>query len=176
MNLVFIYGPPAAGKLTIGSELAAITGYRLFHNHLTHDLAKDIYPARDSLRFDLVDKLRLMVFNYAAEQNTDLITTFVYDHDKQDKQFIDNVVKLVRGRGGNVFFVQLTAEKDTLLERVSNQSRTQFSKLTDQKILQDLIEKRDINSSVEYGDVLKIDTSIQSAKASAKQIKEHFDL
>jgi hypothetical protein len=35
MNLVVIYGPPASGKLTVAQELSAITGYKLFHNHLT---------------------------------------------------------------------------------------------------------------------------------------------
>jgi hypothetical protein len=35
MDLVFLYGPPAAGKFTVGRELAAITGFGLFHNHLT---------------------------------------------------------------------------------------------------------------------------------------------
>ncbi len=34
MKLVFIYGPPASGKLTVARELAALTGYKLFHNHL----------------------------------------------------------------------------------------------------------------------------------------------
>jgi len=34
MNLVFLYGPPAAGKYTIGRELASLTGLALFHNIL----------------------------------------------------------------------------------------------------------------------------------------------
>jgi len=37
MKLVFIYGPPASGKLTVARELATLTGYRLFHNHLIVD-------------------------------------------------------------------------------------------------------------------------------------------
>ncbi len=35
MRLVFIYGPPGVGKLTVARELAALTGFKLFHNHLT---------------------------------------------------------------------------------------------------------------------------------------------
>jgi hypothetical protein len=38
MKLTFIYGLPATGKLTIAVELAAMTGYKLFHNHLVVDL------------------------------------------------------------------------------------------------------------------------------------------
>ena len=30
--LVYLYGPPAAGKLTIAEKVRALTGFRLFHN------------------------------------------------------------------------------------------------------------------------------------------------
>jgi len=36
--LLVLYGPAASGKYTIAKELAAITGWSLFHNHLTVDL------------------------------------------------------------------------------------------------------------------------------------------
>jgi replication-associated recombination protein RarA len=32
-SLVFIYGPPAAGKLTVAEALAMRTGHKVFHNH-----------------------------------------------------------------------------------------------------------------------------------------------
>jgi len=35
MKLVFIYGPPAVGKLTVANALAKVTGFKVFHNHLT---------------------------------------------------------------------------------------------------------------------------------------------
>jgi hypothetical protein len=35
MELVFIYGAPAVGKLTVGLELAALTGFKVLHDHLT---------------------------------------------------------------------------------------------------------------------------------------------
>jgi len=38
MRLIFIYGPPATGKLTVAKELAKLTKYKIFHNHLTVDL------------------------------------------------------------------------------------------------------------------------------------------
>jgi hypothetical protein len=36
VKFVVIFGPPAAGKMTVGRELAALTGWRLFHNHRTY--------------------------------------------------------------------------------------------------------------------------------------------
>lgn len=35
MKVVLLYGPPAAGKLTVAEELEKLTGFKLFHNHLT---------------------------------------------------------------------------------------------------------------------------------------------
>jgi tRNA uridine 5-carbamoylmethylation protein Kti12 len=32
MKLIFLYGPPAVGKLTVAQELVTLTGYKLFHN------------------------------------------------------------------------------------------------------------------------------------------------
>ncbi len=69
MRLVFLYGPPAAGKLTLGSELAAFTGYRLFHNHLTVNLAREIFDFGSEPFQRLVDQLRLRVFAAAAQSD-----------------------------------------------------------------------------------------------------------
>jgi replication-associated recombination protein RarA len=43
MNLIFLYGPPGVGKLTVAQELAGMTGYKLFHNHLTVDLVYAVF-------------------------------------------------------------------------------------------------------------------------------------
>lgn len=44
MKLIFLYGPPAAGKLTIARALAVITGFAVFHNHLVVDAVESIFP------------------------------------------------------------------------------------------------------------------------------------
>ena len=44
MQLIFIYGLPASGKLTVAEELAELTGYPVFHYHVTRDLVQRIYP------------------------------------------------------------------------------------------------------------------------------------
>ena len=43
MKLIIIFGPPAVGKMTVGYELAKITGLRLFHNHMTIDLVLNFF-------------------------------------------------------------------------------------------------------------------------------------
>jgi len=42
-KLVIIMGAQAAGKMTVGQELAKITDLKLFHNHMTFDLVSEFF-------------------------------------------------------------------------------------------------------------------------------------
>jgi hypothetical protein len=43
-TLLFIVGPPAVGKMTVGYEVAARTGLKLFHNHHAIELVLNFFP------------------------------------------------------------------------------------------------------------------------------------
>ena len=49
MTLVIIFGPPAVGKMTVGLELERLTGFRLFHNHMTVDPVIRLFPFDSAL-------------------------------------------------------------------------------------------------------------------------------
>jgi len=44
MELVVVFGPPAVGKMTVGREICLLTGFKLFHNHMTIEPVLDIFP------------------------------------------------------------------------------------------------------------------------------------
>lgn len=176
MNLLFLYGPPASGKLTIAEELGKLTGYKLFHNHLTMDLARELYPGFDELRFKLVDRLRLDVFSYAAEHDTDLIFTLVYSGDREDDTFISDTIAAVETFQGKVLFVELTAPDETLLERVGNESRQRFHKLKDPQVLQAQLEANRYGRSIPVPGIFKIDTSTAQVHEIAQKIAAHYGL
>jgi cytidylate kinase len=174
MNLIYIYGPPASGKLTVAKELAALTGYSLFHNHQTRDIVHELYPNTLSDNYSLVHKLRLDIFEYAAEHATNLIFTFVYD-DPEDQLFIDKAINAVEGHKGTVLFVETSASNEVLLSRVDNDSRKEHRKLTDRVKLEKLLST-DPYKSLPYDGVFKIDTGALSPSMSALKIVEHFKL
>ena len=59
MKLVFLYGPPGVGKLTVGKELSAMTGYPLFHNHLVFDLVAALFEPFTPSFIRVCDDLRI---------------------------------------------------------------------------------------------------------------------
>ena len=42
-TLLILLGPHAVGKMTVGQEIAKITGLRLFHNHMSIELALKLF-------------------------------------------------------------------------------------------------------------------------------------
>ena len=42
-TLVVIVGPPAVGKMAVGTELSALTGLPLFHNHLSIEAVLPVF-------------------------------------------------------------------------------------------------------------------------------------
>ena len=78
VQLVFLYGPPAVGKYTIGVELAARTGFRLFHNHLTVNLVSAVFERESEVWLRLLRSVRRDVLTEAAQHGVSLIMTGVF--------------------------------------------------------------------------------------------------
>src|SRR5438105_11518667 len=81
-GLVFIVGPPAVGKMTVGTELAARTGYRLLYNHQTIDLVTQFFPFGSPQGQRLVNEFRRRILEeVAASDLPGLIFTYVWAFD-----------------------------------------------------------------------------------------------
>lgn len=174
MNLVFIYGPPAAGKLTVAKELAKATGYTIFHNHQTRDLVQQLYPNDLSEKYELVQTLRLNIFDFLARHDTNTIFTYVYD-GPDDDSFVKEVVGRVEKHGGNVLFVELRPTDDVLMHRVDSDSRKEHRKLTSKELLRANLGKITYKS-VSYTNILRIDNSSIEPDEVATMVVDYFDL
>jgi hypothetical protein len=62
MKLIFLYGLPATGKLAVAVELAAMTGYKLFHNHLVVDLLLSVFEFGSPPFVEMREEIWLSVF------------------------------------------------------------------------------------------------------------------
>jgi chloramphenicol 3-O-phosphotransferase len=128
MKLVFVYGAPAVGKLAVARELARLTGYRLFHNHLTVDLVSSVFTFGSEPFVLLREEIWLAVFRAAAENHLSLIFTFNPENTVRER-FIQDTLDVVGPSGGKVIFVELTCAEEELERRIENSSRSEFGKL-----------------------------------------------
>lgn len=174
MNLIFIYGPPASGKLTIAEKLSRVTGIPLFHNHHTRNIVKDIYEDKLNENYELVDELRFKVFEYCAKHGTDLIFTVVYGGE-EDKAIFKEYISRIESNGGKIKFVELTANQEDLIKRAGNESRKKHKKLTDQKEMKEFTANLS-KFSIPFVNALKINTSEFSPEESVKLIVEELKL
>jgi len=174
MKLIYIYGIPAVGKLTVAEKLSGITGIPIFHNHLSRDIVKDIYGSDLMKNYELVDSIREDVLKYCAKNNTDLIFTYVYGGSEDDVK-VHRFKKCIEDNGGDVCFVELIADKEDLLNRVGDESRKRFKKLTDKEIMAELTQDMS-KFTIPYVDALKINTSELKSDESARLIANELDL
>ncbi|RJQ27706.1 shikimate kinase [Candidatus Parcubacteria bacterium] len=172
MNLIFIYGLPGVGKLTVAKELSKLTNYQIFHNHLTVNLVGSIFSFGSEPFTKLREEIWLRVFDYACTyQINGLIFTFVFEKTVSDT-FIENAKKVV-GERGKVYFVELICDGEQLLERIKDESRKSYNKISDvtkfNKLIKDgLIFNYSINSA------LKINNTCLSPEETARKITEQY--
>jgi len=168
MKLIFIYGAPAAGKLTVASEIAAQTGFKVFHNHLSIDAIEPIFAFGTKSFWKLVDWIRIETISEAARADVNLVYTFCYAKDKDDAH--------VEKSGGEVCFVLLRCDRDELEKRVLEASRKKHGKANNLKILDQILGNYDLFSPINSRESLIIDNTNLSAEATARKIVEHFKL
>lgn len=175
MRLVFIYGPPASGKLTVAKELAKLTGFRLFHNHVSIQFVQTLFEMGTNPYSRLTDKYRTEMIEEAAKEGVNTIFTFVYGK-KTDDPFVRRIIRRVNSHGGRVCFVRLRCEKDELERRVGNKARKSLGKIATKRLLNNLFKRFDLDSEVPVQSSLTIDTGTQSPRRAARTIVQHYHL
>ena len=137
MQLVFIYGQVASGKLTIARELAARTGFALFHNHLVVDAVGAVFAFGTVAFSRLREQFWMTVFDEAAKQNRSLIFTFAPEPTVA-RDFPDRARALIEGNGGQVIFVALKLPLEEQERRLVDEGRAAFGKMRDPSLLRTL--------------------------------------
>lgn len=169
MQLIFIYGPAAAGKYTIASHLAAKTGIKLFHNHLVVDLVSDLYEFGTGPFVLLREKLWLDTFDVAADAGLSLIFTF-HPEATVRPSLIDDIFGTYRKAGGSILVVELRCPVEIIESRLDNPSRREFSKLTDKDLFRQVQTDGGFEFDYEFSPNLTIDTADVTAEDAASLI------
>jgi adenylate kinase family enzyme len=178
MKLLLLYGPPAVGKLTIAKEIAKLTGFKVFHNHLTVNLVAAIFPRGTPAYRQLLWDIRYAVFAEAARANIDgLIFTMVYRRDQEP--CIARCVEIVERFGGTVCFVHVYCAAETVRQRVVREDRKQHGKITSVELLNELLRQGEPQSTFEAAtqwDSLSLNTDVLRPVEAAQQVIVHYRL
>ena len=172
-RLIFLYGPPAVGKLTVARAIAERGDFRVLHNHVTFDAVYEVLPFGTPTFWEALDRIRVELVTAAAREGIDLVYTFVFALG--DERHVDNVVSAYQSAGGSVVFVQLVAPPDELRRRVSAASRAAHNKIRDVASLDNVLREHDVYASIPGRDSLIIDAVAMSPEEAASRIVEHID-
>ncbi|MFL6333728.1 MAG: shikimate kinase [Pyrinomonadaceae bacterium] len=175
MNLVFIYGPPGVGKLSVAKELARLTGYRLFDNHVSIRCADSVFDFGTEPFWRIVGSIRDMVFEEAAANGVSLVTTFVYSHP-QDLPGIERRCESFESRGGRVLLVRLFCGREELERRLQRPGRAEAGKLASLETFRELLTRHDLYSPVPGRESLEIDNTALAPEEVAGLIASHYHL
>jgi len=175
MRLVVLFGMPATGKLTVGQELAARTGYRLFHNHLVVDLLLSVFEFGSRGFVEMRETIWLGVVRAACGEGLPgMIFTFAPETTVRP-EFIGNLVETVTAKGGTVDFVELTCPVAELKRRMDTASRRQFKKLTSVELFEQLHAGGNLELPMPPARIT-VDTNACSAAEAAERIARELEL
>ncbi len=185
MKLLFITGPGAVGKMTVGQELCKITNFRLFYNHQMIEPVLDVFGRFD---IDTICELRDVIFkNYAQKGEYGLIFTFMLNYDlpfcvEYAKQVID-IFKENCLDDVEVYCVELDASLDVRLSRntTTNRKRHKKSKKDEEDAKMHLLNEESGRYKAKRKEqicknYLYLNNENISAKKAAKIIKDTFNL
>jgi hypothetical protein len=184
--LLFVVGPPAVGKMSVGQAITKRTGLRLFHNHISIELALRYFdygtPAFRRIDGEI---RRRIIEEVAASDLPGLVFTFVWAFNlPADQAAVDDYAMPFRARGARVLFVELEAPQAERLKRNECVSRLaeKPSKRDLEASRRHLLEadaRYQLNSGGKFDerqDYLRISNTLLTPGEVAGRVIEHFDL
>jgi len=176
VQLIFIYGMPASGKLTVAQELKIITGFPVFHNHLVVDLLTSMFEFGSEPFVALREQMWLAVFEQAARAGLPgLIFTFAPEGTVRPG-FVAAAVETVERAGGTVDFVELVCPVEEIKRRLDHPARKKFGKLTSHALFDELKAAGALDALKMPEAKVRVDTSAASPARAALEIARGLKL
>ena len=129
-KLVYILGPAAVGKMTVGQRLAELTGFKLLYNHMVVDLVTAFFPFGSAPFHALARPMTLQLIEACAANEVNLIIThgLVFSAPGSHR-LLEEWSEPHRRRGGAIFYAELVAPLDVRLERNATENRARHKNI-----------------------------------------------
>ena len=125
MHLICLTGPPAVGKMTVGLAVCDLTGYRLFHNHMSIEPLLGVYEF-GTPSFQRINAMirREVIAESLVAGLPGLVFTFAIDlDDPRDLEELQELVEPVERAGAPIDVVELCAPQHVRLAREGGADR-----------------------------------------------------
>jgi hypothetical protein len=175
MKVIFLYGLPATGKLTIAERVTARTGYKLFHNHMVVDMLLNIFDFGAKPFVEMREELWLSIVEQCTRTEAGLVFTFTPEHTVRPT-FVPELQRIVAAASAAIHFVELTCTPGVLSGRIGAASRHRYKKLTSPRIFNDLYSIGAFTTANIPTPELTLDTSLLTATESADRIIQALQL
>jgi hypothetical protein len=124
VTLLFVFGPPAVGKMTVGRAIADRSRFRLFHNHHVIEPLLDVFDYETPEFQTLMNEFRQRVLEEAAAADIDLVFTLVWALDKpEDARAVRRHLAPFIEAGRQIAVLELAAGLETRLARNGTELR-----------------------------------------------------
>ena len=117
-QLLYLFGEPGTGKITVARILQQRLGWRLFWLH-------DLDPVCSIVGRYPIPRLMDRVSAAVLEELMDQQDNIIYVRPSRDRETVLKVMALAEQNGYTVHPIRLIARRDTLVSRVSNREKSQ---------------------------------------------------
>ncbi len=183
LPLVVIIGPPAVGKMTVGQELARLTGYKLLYNHMIIDLITEFFPYDSESFGRLAHDLRVRIITEFAGAGCGAVVTWGWLRNLAlDVHSLDELAAIYARHGADTWFAELTASVETRVARNATENRHAHKKKLDWATEEYIRARDDEATAIAHTPFayperyLLIDNTDVSAAVAAAMIRAHFGL
>ncbi len=184
-KLVILLGPHAVGKMTVGQELSKLTGLRLFHNHMSIELARKLFDHSEKEWGILNGTIRQTVFELFAKGDfPGLIFTYMCAFDLQSElEYLQGIIELFKSNGAECYIVELCADFDVRLIRNKSENRLLHKESKrnlewSEAEMRRTSEKYRLNSydgeKLPFENYMKLDNTDLPPEEAARKIMEYF--
>jgi len=185
-TLIWLFGPPAVGKMTVGLELSRLTGLPLFHNHVSIEAVLPVFPYGTPPFNRVVGQFRDHVFQEAARGDLipGLIFTMMWAFDMDsDLKFVEKQKAVFEEHGGRAVFVELQASLEDRIARNASAlrlsekpSKRDVAASRERLVAADSAYQLDSGGDFPFEAYLRIDNTDLGPSAAAALIATHFGL
>lgn len=117
-NLIVVCGPQAVGKMTVAESLRDKLKYNMMMNHDSIEMSDKIFGFGTLAQKEFNSVFREKAFEIAVKNNVDLIFTYVCAFEvPEEKAYLTGLEEMFKLNGGEFYFVELSADLETRLER-----------------------------------------------------------